>query len=101
MLRWWGMVRHGNGGSKNIASVPFVRSNSRCPIQIPQLQDGDLGQQEWLTHWCHDNQASCSDSVLERPMLTLQPTHRIPQGSAAASVARGPEDTASSPSPHP
>lgn len=29
------MVRHSNGGSKNIASAPFVRSNSDHPTPLP------------------------------------------------------------------
>lgn len=51
MLRWWGMVRHGNGGSERIASVPFVRSNSDDPPPQPQSHDGDIGQQEWFHTW--------------------------------------------------
>lgn len=92
------MVRHGNGGSENIASVPFMRSNRDPPHTLtPCLRMETWGSRNGSTH---DNLAICSDSVLERPMLTLQPTGRVPQGSAAA-VARRPEDRAGSPFPIP
>lgn len=79
------MVRPGNSGT--VLHGPSLRMEA----------DGAAGM---VPHTCARTTRPLA-LTLERPVITLQPTRRVPRGSTATSVARAPGDSASSPFSHP